>query len=246
MVATGHKLTIYAYGSLDNVPEQIDVRNAREIFPDDRVVTSRTTVGASLHSNLFRYALFGKTDALWVDLDIVPLRPLEFESIDIFGLETPSKVNGAVLRLSRKSPALKWLSQFTLDTVGIPGWVPLPARFEMWLKYRGKGVPINAWPHGTTGPMGLTHALRMTGEINKALPTETFYPLHWSETNKLLHPGALTLEDFPPTSHCLHLWSFHLKRTMERRFRGSVPKGSLLNNLLERYGDCHSVFRSLP
>ncbi|MDJ1008133.1 MAG: hypothetical protein QNJ13_09960 [Paracoccaceae bacterium] len=235
MAATGHRLTIYAYGPLDNVPEPVEVRDAREIFPDDRVVTSKTTVGASLHSNLFRYALLRRTDAVWVDLDVVPLRPLDLDTADIFGLETATKVNGAVLRLAEDSPALAWLSRLTLDTHGIPSWVPFPARAEMWLRSMGRGVPINAWPHGTTGPVGLTHALKRTGEFDKALPVEAFYPLHWSATDRLLKPGAMTLDDLPMASYCLHLWSFHLKRGLKRKYGGEVPAGSLLADLIARY-----------
>lgn len=231
---TGHDLTIYAYGPLEGVPDGATVRDAAAIFPGEPILRYRGKGSPSLHANLFRYAMIAATGELWVDLDIVALRPFAFADPQVFGMEAPGLVNNAVLRLPKDSPTLARLRAFRADTRGVPPDAGLLARAATWLSTAGRGRPITAWSHGATGPRALTAYLRETGEIAKALPQTAFYPVPWQETRRLVTARGLTDGEIPPECHGVHLWGFHLRRALARLPGRRAEEGSFVARASDR------------
>lgn len=229
----GDRLTIYAPGPIGNLPEGLIWRNADEIMPSDRIVLHKQTGSPALHTDLFRYALMNRTDQVWVDLDVIALRPLDFPSPWVFGHETAEQVNGAVLRLPRHSASLKALSAFRPDTVGFPPHVGGFRRLKYWVRTGGRGLPIDRWPWGSIGPRALTHFLRATGEIRHAMPASAFYAVSLSDVGRFVEPGALTRDSLPPDAWAVHLWGSALRRVVRERHGGSIPAGSFLSEALE-------------
>lgn len=75
-VKLGYELVIWTYGDLPNAPQGASVADARSIFPEDRIFTYKNGSYAAF-SNLFRYALLNSHGGLYVDTDVVALRPPE-------------------------------------------------------------------------------------------------------------------------------------------------------------------------
>lgn len=230
---SGHRMTVFSYAPLPDLPEGVSWRNAQDILPADRITRYARNGSAALHANLFRYQLLKKTDFLWVDLDVVAIRPLAFTSKHVFAWQGPEIVNNAVLGLPEGSPALDFLASFTAQSTGVPPHVTGLRR----LKYRLRdllsgGLGIARWPWGSLGPNGLTHALRMSGEIAHALPEQSFYPVAVDDYARFADPGALRDEDLPAGAKAVHLWNNRLRRYLLDRYDGMPPKGSYLHGVL--------------
>lgn len=230
----GHDLIIYSYDkTLGNVPDGVEIRDAREVFDTTRILRYDGTGSPAIHANLFRYQLLAKTDHIWVDLDIVALRPFVFSTEHVYGWENGTQINNAVLRLPSGSPALRKLLKFTPETVGRPlaaGW---KRRLRWIVNMRGRSAPIENWPWGATGPTAVTYHLRRSGESDQAQPVNAFYPVAWNDTLKLLETSDLTPDNFPD-SYGIHLWGKFIRRNLDRM--GGKPKpDSLLDRLLLRH-----------
>lgn len=235
VLAAGHKLVIYTSDELMGVPPGIETRSAREIL-DSEIVRHRKTGSAALHSDLFRYALLNKTDASWVDLDMVLLRPLPSESPYLFGYESVNEVNGAVLRLPKNSAALRELSKYNAESRGYPVTLRGFRRIKYLIKSFGMGLHIADWPWGSVGPRALSHHLVKTGEIREGLSIKTFYPIAFEQAQRFATPHDLSLTSFSGETLAVHLWGKALRSHLREKCGGRVPKLSFLDLAADHFG----------
>lgn len=231
----GHKLIVYGYEPVANLPRDVEFRDAAEILPARRIVRHRRSGSPALHSDLFRYALMDRSQAIWVDLDMIALRRFDFDAPHVFGYEDDAgSVNCAVLRLPRDSAALRELLKYNADTVAVPPLLTGFRKWKYWLRGLGRGLPIDAWPWGSIGPHALTHFLRQTGEINHALPPQAFYSVHISQMTRFITPGALLPAQIPDAAYGLHLWGGLMRAHLASHHQGRVPEGSFMADLIEQ------------
>ena len=92
----GHEFHLYAYGPLKNVPDGTVLKDANEILPESAIFRARQG-HLSAFADFFRWTLLAKHGGLWVDMDMVCLRPFDFADDIVFGLESEDTVNNAVL-----------------------------------------------------------------------------------------------------------------------------------------------------
>ncbi|RMC34213.1 hypothetical protein [Paracoccus alkanivorans] len=233
-LAVGHDVRVYSYTPIANLPRGVEARDAAEILPAEKILTFRDREHPSpaLHSDLFRYAMLKKTTAIWVDLDIIALKPFPDDEF-LFGFEEAGLVNGAVLRLPAASGTLHDLLQFKPDTRGVPPQITGFRRYKYWLKTFGRGYSIDCWPWGSIGPKGLTTFLRRNDEMHHAKPVEVFYPVSVKDHAALLEPGRWTEADFGPQTCCVHLWGKHIRDCLCRTHGGKAPQGSFLARAID-------------
>jgi len=234
-LAHGHPYTLYAYNTLDGVPKGVEIRDAREILTTTRILRYAENGSPALHSNLFRYALMQKTDKLWVDLDMIALRPFDFSTGHVFGLQEPGLVNGAVLRLPANSAALKSLLRLSEHSRAAPPTRSLRKKVKCFLRTRGRGYPIEQWRWGASGPELMTRLLDKSTEIRMAMPVETFYPVSWRNADQFLKPGAISLGDFPDAVYGVHLWGKFIHHRLSADHGGTIPDGSFILDALRAY-----------
>lgn len=234
-LAVGHELIVYSTGPLEGLPPGVEWRDASEILSTQRIITHRKSGSAALYSDLFRYALLSQTDYIWVDLDVIALRPLPDDMDYLVGYETAQELNGAVLRLPAGSSALAQLSKFNVDTRGYPPFLTGFRRFRYIVKSLGQGMHISDWPWGSIGPRALTHYLQQTGEISHALPVEAFYPISYGQAQRFAQPDDLTFDSFTPQTYAVHLWGKALRRYINESCGGTIPAGSFLANAAAHY-----------
>lgn len=231
----GHKLVVYGYGVIGNLPADVEFRDASTILPSGRIVRHRRSGSPALHSDLFRYALMQKTEQIWVDLDMIALKPFVFDTPFVFGFENATgAINCAVLRMPPDSAALRELLKFNEDTVAVPPLLTGFRKWKYWLRGWGRGLPIDAWPWGSIGPHALTHFLNQSGEVRYAMPLEAFYFIPIDEMQRFILPGALKMEQIPDAAYGLHLWGGLMRTYLGRHHAGRVPEGSFLSDLLEQ------------
>lgn len=229
MLRYGDCVTVFSPQPLDKLPKGVAWRDANEIFPSQRILRYTGNGSPAIHANLFRYALLEKTNMVWVDLDIIALRPFDYSSPWIFGYEDKHTVNNAVLRLPKDSETLRLLRKFRPDTVGFPPFMTGIRRLKYKLRTFGRGMSIERWPWGATGPRALTYYLRLTGEIEHALPASDFYATPQADTEKFLIPNAVSRATLPRSAYCAHLWGKDLRALLNTKYNGRVPEGSFLD-----------------
>lgn len=65
-----YNLILWTYGEIKNIPEGVEVRDAREILPESRVFLNNAGSYASF-SDLFRYSILNKFGGMWSDTDVI-------------------------------------------------------------------------------------------------------------------------------------------------------------------------------
>jgi hypothetical protein len=225
----GQSIIIYSYGPL-KAPTGIEVRDANEVLPTERIAYYAKENNPSLHSNMFRYHLQAATDFTWVDLDIIAHRPFHFETDRVYGWQRYGDlVNCAVLRLPSDCPELTELLKFKPGMRGIPPHITGLRRRKYQIKTLGRGLPIEKWIWGATGPKALTIALQKNDGLDAALPVEAFYPVPVAQTVRFITPGAFSEADIDVGTYGVHLSKSVVERTLRADFQGRLPKGCYLD-----------------
>ncbi|MFV0292632.1 MAG: hypothetical protein ACK5II_05230 [Paracoccus sp. (in: a-proteobacteria)] len=230
----GNPLTVYSYAPITNLPPGVQGRDANEVYPARQIAVYARECSPSLHSNFFRFALMRNTDHIWVDLDMIALQPFIFQGERVYGYEKADQVNCAVLRLPRNSPVLADLSDLKPGMRGIAPHIQGGRRLKYRIKTLGRGVPIEKWPWGSTGPRALTTFLRKHDELQYALPLEVLYPILTRDCRRFVTPGDLSDNSFGPETRAVHLTASNINKILATRNAGKIPEDSFLGHHVTR------------
>jgi hypothetical protein len=242
MLAHGHRVILWCYQSIENVPQGVLLAPAGSVLPESAVIRHRVTNSLALFSDRFRYRLLRMQDVTWVDVDVLFLRELRDQSPMLFALEDPTSVGNAVLRLPSEHLALREIEYFALQDVPVPFWW---SRWRRWRQHLsglvGRHVSAEEMPWGTFGPEALTEALRRHGLLHLARPREVFYPIHWSEARLIFGPSDKIERSITSETIAVHLWGDSNQR--ERREQ-PPPHGSWIASMCERFSIAPDLFRT--
>jgi hypothetical protein len=203
--ATGHELTIYSYQPQVLRSEQlgVEVVDAREVFFDPALDRMDSKLPDHF-SDHFRAEGLAKSLGVWVDLDIAFVRTLPSED-HLLCWQEPNCVCGAVLALPAESPFLSdYLDICRRRPVSVaPPWFPLHERLRLRFKHFRRqlaGRPGVALPYG---PPALTHLASKHGLLDRVLPSNAFFPVHWSQVMTLFKDDS-----YRPSvgTYSVHLW----------------------------------------
>ncbi len=182
-LAHGHEYHLYGYGEIPNVPAGARLLPAEGVLPPEEVFRLRVgTRSYSPFSNVFRYKLLADRGGWWADLDMVCLRPLDFDDEWVFASE----------RLPEGG---------SLGTTGIlkapPGSLLLAECFERARRQDGRDLE---W--GVIGPRFLDEAIRRHGMTRYVRSPGVFCPIDWWRAGELRQAMAL-----PEAAFTVHLWN---------------------------------------
>jgi hypothetical protein len=226
----GHPTTLYGYSAVRNVPPSVTVADASPIV-DPKILQRYARIGKySQFSNFFRYELLERQDGIcWIDTDVYCLRPVETEPL-IFGWETDTSINGAILALPAGHPMLSSLRQMFLRRDFVAPWLKRNRRRSYRLRAAvGWPVPREEYPWGTLGPSAITWYARHYGLESHAKPITTFYSVGHNHLDVLFDPSLDWNDRLPATTKTLHLWHEYLRRRQDLH---SPPRGSFVWKLL--------------
>lgn len=234
----GHRVILFHYGALENVPEGVECAPADQILPQKNFLQHERTGSPALHSDLFRYRLLAQMPGvIWADTDAYCLRPFETETGHFYGWELEHHVNGGVLGMPADCDTLRALLDYTRDDFAIPSWYGPAYQAELEAR-RDAGDPVHAseQPWGVWGPHAITHFLGQTGEIRFALPQEVLYPFRFRERRLMLRPGFDCSAHITQNTRSIHLYGRRMRARLREK-EGGVPRpNSLLGQLLRRHG----------
>jgi hypothetical protein len=181
-------------------------------------------------SDFFRMRLMSRHAGLWLDADVLLLKPVEIDAATpLFAWERPRQLGNSVLYLPARDPIVAAFESLMRQDELTPDWLALRHRLTFALrKLRGGSHRLSDIRVAIYGPASLTALARREGELHYALPKESFYAVH-AEPKLFFEPQAFSGLIGDPG-----VIGFHISP----KGRGSQPPvpGSLYAWVAQRFG----------
>lgn len=187
-VAVGHKVTVYSFEPLAGLPEGVGNAEAEAILPHafserlrplqpDGTWRDWTTLQ---FSDFFRMRLMARNAGLWLDADMLLLKPVEIDKTKpLFAWERPRQLGNSVLYLPASSPIVAAFENLMEQEELTPEWLALRHRLTFILRrLRGGSNRLSDIRVAIYGPASLTALARRAGELRYAWPKKSFYAVH--------------------------------------------------------------------
>jgi hypothetical protein len=213
-VAAGHKVTVYSFEPLSGLPDGVGNAEAEAILPHSFAGRLRppqpdgswrdwTTLQ---FSDFFRMRLMAKSAGLWLDADVLLLKPVEIDPAKpYFAWERPRQLGNSVLYLPSNDPIVAAFASLMQQDELTPDWLSLRHRLTFALrKLRGGSSRLSDIRVAIFGPAALTALARRAGELNYALPKKSFYAVH-AEPKLFFEPSDFSVLIADPEIIGLHI-----------------------------------------
>ncbi|MCB2074252.1 MAG: hypothetical protein KDE49_11160 [Novosphingobium sp.] len=231
--AQGHRFTLWSYDpdELQGVPSYIEVRNASEILPHERLLRYRDNGSVALGANLWRIQLLAKGFGCWVDMDFIFLRPFAFDQPYIFGWEYENWINNAVLFAPPDSRMVEDLKAIPQPNRRPPWWGPRRSLQFYWRRLREGRIDLEDYPWGTFSAGLVTYVVKRNRLQEYAQSPEVFYPVRWKDARTLYEPAETVEAMIGPETRAVHMWHSRLQGLRDE----PPPPGTFIAKMLERF-----------
>ena len=230
----GHAFHLYAYDDIAHVPEGTQLKDAGEILPEKNIFAYNGGSYA-IFADWFRWALLYKKGHFWVDTDVICLKPFEFDTDIVFGLESDNLVASGVLGFPPGHELCALLENCCKNPnrfLPYDSWKTKKKKLKR--KILGKGRSDIGWGEAG-GPKGFTEALKYFNLMDFAKPFTYFYPVHWSNWNAVFDETLSEDLDLFSDTHSIHLWNEMIRRRKGFDKNAAFPQKSLFEQLKRRY-----------
>ena len=186
--AAGHKVAVYSFDAIAGLPDGVGNAEAEAILSHafserlrppqpDGSWRDWTTLQ---FSDFFRMRLMAESAGLWLDPDVLLLRPVEINlAKPYFAWEHPRRLGNSVLYLPSRNPIVLAFERLIEQEELIPEWLGLRHRLTFFLRrLRGGSNRLSDIRVSLFGPGALTALASRTGELRFALPRKSFYAIH--------------------------------------------------------------------
>ena len=236
-VAAGHKVNVYSFEPLAQLPAGVGNAGAEAILPRAFAERLRPTGAGGVwrdwttlqYSDFFRMRLMAQNAGLWLDADVLLLKPVEIDPAKpYFAWERPRQIGNSVLYLPSGDPIVAAFTALMQQDELTPDWLTLRHRLTFgWHKLRGSHR-LSDIRVAIYGPPALTALARRAGELRYALPKKSFYAVH-AEPKLFFEP-----QDFSALIHDPEIIGLHIS---PKGRGGEQPlPGSLYAWALGRFG----------
>ena len=227
MLAVGHRVDLYCYGPLRDVPDGVRVVDAATILPFDSIIRHRSG-SVALFSDRFRFELQRRGKGLWVDLDVYMLAPVPCPAGQaLFGWQNHATLGAGILQLPADSPVIARVLEL-FENPFVPDWLRLSDRVKAHWRVRRDGeIALADLPWGVAGPLALTALARRFKLLDHAAPRDVFYPYHWDDAGWIFDPAQSLDDHVTPRTRALHLYNHMIAA---RKYE-PAPAGSFMDRL---------------
>ncbi|MEL6873838.1 MAG: hypothetical protein AAGM33_00020 [Pseudomonadota bacterium] len=211
-LATGHEFTLWSYEpeKLEGVPDGVELRDAAEVMPRDRLLTYADTGSVALGANFWRYELLARDLGYWVDMDFYFLRPFDFAEDHVFGWEYEGWVNNAVLLAPAGSAMVHDLNTIPQPNQRPPWFGPKRSLAFYWQRLTKGPIGLDEMPWGTYASGLVTHVIKKNRIENHARPPTVFYPVRWKDARALYEPAEVVEGMLADDTCAVHMWHSRL------------------------------------
>jgi hypothetical protein len=236
--AAGHKVTVYSFDPVAGLPDGIGNAEAEAILPHAFAERLRPAEPDGSwrdwtllqFSDFFRMRLMAERAGLWLDADVLLLKPVAIDlSKPYFAWERPRQLGNSVLYLPPDDPIVAAFEKLMAQQELTPDWLALRHRLTFALRrLRGGSHRLSDIRVAIFGPAALTALARRARELHYALPKKSFYAVH-AEPSLFFEPSNFSALIADPEIVGLHI---------SPKGRGSQPpvSGSLYAWAVERFG----------
>mgnify|MGYP003625443791 FL=1 len=187
-IKNGHDFHLYTYGVVEGVPDNCEVKDAKEILPQEDIFSYNVGIGKgsySAFSNYFRYKLLDLRGGWWTDTDIVCLKKIEIKDDFAFASEKTADGKSHITSGLIKAPAGSEFCKYCYD----------------FCEQQNKETL--AW--GTVGPRLVSKAANALSLSDYVRPWRFFNPIGFEQVGMLFDEtfGDMDLSD----SYTIHLWN---------------------------------------
>ncbi|MGB7408769.1 MAG: hypothetical protein WA908_09700 [Pontixanthobacter sp.] len=232
-VATGHEFTLWSYkpDDIEGVPAGIPVRDAADVMPEDRLLRYRDSGSVALGANLWRIEMLAKGLGAWVDMDFIFLKPFDFPSEYIFGLEYEGWINNAVVYAPADSKLVHDLQTVPQPDMVPPWWGPRRKALFYWRRFRHGPIGLEDYPWGTFSAGLLTHLIKSNKLLGEAQSADVFYPVRYGDALALYEPAEQVEAMVTKKTRGVHMWHSRLKGLKD----APPAKGSYIDKMCRLY-----------
>jgi hypothetical protein len=236
-VAAGHKVTVYSFEPLGPLPDGVGNAEAEAILSHSFSEKLRPAEPDGSwrdwtilqFSDFFRMRLMAQRAGLWLDADVLLLKPVEIDPAKpYFAWERPRQLGNSVLYLPAEDEIVAAFQHLMAQDELTPDWLALRHRLTFMLrKLRGGSNRLSDIRIAIFGPAALTALARRAGELAYALPKQSFYAVH-ADPKRFFEPSDFSALIGDPEIIGLHI---------SPKGRGSKPPvpGSLYAWAAERF-----------
>jgi hypothetical protein len=187
-VSAGHRVTVYSFDPLPGLPDGVGNAEAEAVLP--HVFSERLRPPQPdgswrdwtilQFSDFFRMRLMAKNMGLWLDADVLLLKPVEIDPAKpYFAWERPRQLGNSVLYLPPDDPIVTAFANLMAQDELTPDWLALRHRITFALRrLRGGSSRLSDIRVAIYGPASLTALARRANELQYALPKQSFYAVH--------------------------------------------------------------------
>jgi hypothetical protein len=171
----------------------------------------------SLTSNIFRYKMLAsKTNACWIDTDMICLSNFAIDGDYLFAYERPGIVNSAILGVGVNGDSKNLftnLSNYVNNPFKIY-WSDHPKiKIRKLLAILKRQTDWEHVPWGVTGPLAVTSILKKMNLIGFSSSSSAFYPVAYANADTLFEPMSDSkFQSIFLNSKTCHLWNEILRR----------------------------------
>lgn len=211
----GYSVNVYSFDAIENVPEGVVLLDARAIASPESLYRFMYGGRPNLthFSDYFRYCMFQKTEHIWIDADMLLLRPIDVPmGKTILGRERADSINGAIMRLDNTKPHL---DRLVAETEALMG------RDLKW---------------GETGPGLITRIFDHAELFRDVFEPGAFYPITHDDFWKVFLPEyRAECQTLCEGAFGVHLWNNIVDRMGVWKML-APPPGSFLADRFEQDG----------
>ncbi|WP_441244375.1 hypothetical protein [Tardiphaga sp. 768_D3_N2_1] len=187
-VQAGHRVTLYSFAPIADLPDGVSNADAEAVLPRafaDRLRPSApdgTWVGWTplQFSDFFRIRLMAEGLGLWLDADVLLLKPIEIDPAKpYFAWEKRRQLGNSVLYLPPDDPIVAAFEALIRQDELTPDWMSLRHRLAFaWRKLRDSTKRASDVRVAIFGPASLTALAKRHGSQHHALPRKAYYSIH--------------------------------------------------------------------
>lgn len=237
----GHKVELYVYDDITDVPDGVTVKDANEVLDQSKVFVYGEKIGAGRGSvagfaNHFRYKmLYNSENAFWVDMDVLCLKPFEFNKDLVFGWQDEYYINNAVIGTRKLNHNLfNELITYCENPFKLQHWDGWKLSLRKLLNSAIRKNGTEHIPWGLTGPKALTGYVNKHGLERYSVSKHIFYPIKLYDWKKIFFEPAKKVEPLISDSYAIHLWHEKMRRVKFNK-NTRFDKNSIFEILAEKY-----------
>jgi hypothetical protein len=191
-------VTVYSFDTIAGLPDGVANAEAEAILPHafaERLRPSQPDGSwrdwtLLQFSDFFRMRLMAERAGLWLDADVLLLKPVEIDPAKpYFAWERPRQLGNSVLHLRPDDPIVIGFEKLIAQDELTPDWLAFRHRLTFAVRrLRGGSNRLSDVRVAIFGPASLTALARRSQELRYALPKKSFYAVH-AEPNLFFDPS---------------------------------------------------------